>query len=155
MADQTRLGERLDPELLRAVLKRYFELAARVLERHGGSVEKYVGDAVMAVFGVPDVHEDDAMRAVRAALELRGELTGLNEQLEREVGVALEIRIGINTGEVVAGDQSAGQMIVTGDAVNLAARLQQAVRGTRSCWESRPGAWCEAPSGSSRRTRSR
>jgi predicted ATPase/class 3 adenylate cyclase len=128
VADQTSLGERLDPELLRAVLKRYFELTARVLGRHGATVEKYIGDAVMAVFGVPDVHEDDAMRAVRAALEVRDELDGLNEELQREVGIALEIRIGINTGEVVAGDHSAGQMIVTGDAVNLAARLQQAVQ---------------------------
>ncbi|HVN61905.1 MAG TPA: BTAD domain-containing putative transcriptional regulator [Gaiellaceae bacterium] len=125
VADSTELGERLDPELLRGVLVRYFELVAGVLERHGASVEKFVGDAVMAVFGVPDVHEDDAMRAVRAAFELRDELAGLNEQLEREVGFALEVRVGINTGEVVAGDHSAGQMIVTGDAVNVAARLQQ------------------------------
>ncbi len=128
VVDQTSLGERLDPELLRAVLKRYFELTSRVLARHGATVEKYVGDAVMAVFGVPDVHEDDAMRAVRAALEVRDGLAGLNEELQREVGVALEVRIGINTGEVVAGDHSGGQMIVTGDAVNLAARLQQAVQ---------------------------
>jgi predicted ATPase/class 3 adenylate cyclase len=128
VVDSTELGERLAPELLRGVLLRYFELAARVLERHGASVEKFVGDAVMAVFGVPDVHEDDAMRAVRAAFELRDELAGLNEELEREVGVALEVRVGINTGEVVAGDHSAGQMIVTGDAVNVAARLQQAVQ---------------------------
>ena len=128
LADSTALGERLDPEPLRGVLKRYFEVAARVLDRHGASVEKFIGDAVMAVFGVPDVHEDDAMRAVRAAVELRDELASLNHQLEREVGVTLEVRIGLNTGEVVAGDPSAGQMIVTGDAVNLAARLQQAVR---------------------------
>ena len=128
VADSTVLGERLDPELLRGVLKRYFELASRVLDRHGASVEKFVGDAVMAVFGVPDVHEDDAMRAVRAAFELRDELADLNVQLEREVGVALDVRMGINTGEVVTGDHAAGQMIVTGDAVNLAARLQQVVQ---------------------------
>src|SRR5215212_1258946 len=80
----TALGERLDPESLRRVLARYFELASQVVERHGGSVEKFIGDAVMAVFGVPHVHEDDALRAVRAAAELRGSLEPLNAELERD-----------------------------------------------------------------------
>ena len=121
----TALGERLDPESLRAVMARYFDLARRVVERHGGTVEKFIGDAVMAVFGVPLLHEDDALRAVRAAADLRAELTGLNETLERDYGTTLELRIGINTGEVVTGTH---ERLATGDAVNVAARLEQAAR---------------------------
>ena len=122
----TALGEQLDPESLRRVMIRYFEEMRLVLERHGGTVEKFIGDAVMAVFGIPQVHEDDALRAVRAADEMRERLVSLNEELERDRGVAIATRIGVNTGEVVAGDPSAGQALVTGDAVNLAARLEQA-----------------------------
>jgi class 3 adenylate cyclase/tetratricopeptide (TPR) repeat protein len=107
----TALGERLDPEATRKLMSRYFETARGVLERHGASVEKFIGDAVMAVFGIPQVHEDDALRAARAALELRDSVTDL------------ELRIGVNTGEVVAGT---GETLVTGDAVNVAARLEQA-----------------------------
>jgi len=128
LVDSTALGDRLDPEVHRDVLKRYFALASRVLHRHGGSVEKFIGDAVMAVFGVPTVHEDDAMRAVRAAFELRAELGTLNDELDAAAGEALDIRIGINTGEVMAGDPSAGDMLVTGDTVNLAARLEQSAQ---------------------------
>jgi class 3 adenylate cyclase len=109
----TALGERLDPEALRNVMSRYFEVARVILERHGATVEKFIGDAVMAVFGVPAVHEDDALRAARAALELRRDVA--------ELGI--ELRIGINTGEVVAAE---GETLVTGDAVNVAARLEQA-----------------------------
>jgi class 3 adenylate cyclase len=122
----TALGERLDPESLRHVMQRYFEEMRVVLEHHGGTVEKFIGDAVMAVFGVPQVHEDDALRAVRAAEEMRDRLGTLNEDLERDWGVRLEIRTGVNTGEVVAGDASGGQSFATGDAVNVAARLEQA-----------------------------
>jgi class 3 adenylate cyclase/tetratricopeptide (TPR) repeat protein len=122
----TSLGERLDPEALRAVMERYFETAQVVLERHGGTVEKFIGDAVMAVFGIPVVHEDDALRAVRAAVELRGEVRRLNEELDRERGVRIALRTGINTGEVMVGDPSARQFYATGDAVNVAARLEQA-----------------------------
>jgi class 3 adenylate cyclase/tetratricopeptide (TPR) repeat protein len=122
----TELGEQLDPESLRHVMQRYFEEMRAVLERHGGTVEKFIGDAVMAVFGIPHVHEDDALRAVRAAAEMRERLATLNEDLERDWGVRLEIRTGVNTGEVVAGDFSAGQSFATGDAVNVAARLEQA-----------------------------
>jgi class 3 adenylate cyclase len=121
----TGLGERLDPESLRRVMARYFEEMKAAVERHGGTVEKFIGDAVMAVFGIPSVHEDDALRAVRAAQEMRERLDGLNGELERDWGVALRSRIGVNTGEVVAGDPSAGQTLVTGDAVNVAARLEQ------------------------------
>jgi class 3 adenylate cyclase/tetratricopeptide (TPR) repeat protein len=121
----TALGERLDPESLRRVLARYFELASQIVERHGGSVEKFIGDAVMAVFGVPHVHEDDALRAVRAAAELRESLERLNAELERDYGTQLSLRIGINTGEVVTGTE---ERLATGDAVNVAARLEQAAQ---------------------------
>jgi class 3 adenylate cyclase len=122
----TALGEQLDPESLRRVMSRYFDVMAAALERHGATVEKFIGDAIMAVFGLPLVHEDDALRAVRAAVEMRDDLARLNEELERDYGVRLENRTGINTGEVVAGDPRAGQRLVTGDAVNVAARLEQA-----------------------------
>src|ERR1044071_8803307 len=92
VSGSTALGERIDPESLRRVMARYFETAKAVVERHGGTVEKVIGDAVMAVFGVPAVHEDDALRAVRAADELRGGLNGLNEELERDYGTRLELR---------------------------------------------------------------
>ncbi|HUF58251.1 MAG TPA: adenylate/guanylate cyclase domain-containing protein [Actinomycetota bacterium] len=122
----TALGERLDPEALRSVMGRYFDEMAAVIESHGGTVEKFIGDAVMAVFGIPRLHEDDAVRAVRAAVGMRDALASLNTDLEREHGEGLAARIGVNTGEVVAGDPSAGQRLVTGDAVNIAARLEQA-----------------------------
>jgi class 3 adenylate cyclase/tetratricopeptide (TPR) repeat protein len=120
----TAMGERLDPESLRRVMSRYFSEMRAALERHGGTVEKFIGDAVMAVFGVPTVHEDDALRAVRAAAEMREALDAVNKELERDHGVALAARIGVNTGEVVAGVE--GETLVTGDAVNVAARLEQA-----------------------------
>jgi class 3 adenylate cyclase len=113
LTGSTAIGERTDPEALRALMNRYYETARVVLERHGGTVEKFVGDAVMAVFGIPVAREDDALRAVRAAAELRDVVHGLG----------LETRIGVNTGAVVAGE---GDTLVTGDAVNVAARLEQA-----------------------------
>jgi class 3 adenylate cyclase/tetratricopeptide (TPR) repeat protein len=121
----TSLGELLDPESLRNVMSRYFDLARTVVQRHGGTVEKFIGDAVMAVFGVPTAHEDDALRAVRAATEMRENLAALNDELERGSGVRLEIRTGVNSGQVVAGDPSSGQSFVSGDTVNVAARLEQ------------------------------
>jgi class 3 adenylate cyclase/tetratricopeptide (TPR) repeat protein len=122
----TALGEHLDPESLREVLTRYFDGMRASLESHGGTVEKYIGDAVMAVFGLPRVHEDDALRAVRAALEMQTTLERLNDEFERDYGVRLTNRTGVATGEVVAGNPSAGQRLVTGDIVNVAARLEQA-----------------------------
>src|SRR5690348_7152723 len=104
------MGERLDPEQLRTVMAEYFAVAREAIERHGGTVEKFIGDAVMAVFGVPTVREDDALRAVRAAIDLRD-------------AAQIDVRIGVNTGEVVTGT---GETLVTGDAVNVAARLEQA-----------------------------
>jgi class 3 adenylate cyclase/tetratricopeptide (TPR) repeat protein len=109
----TALGDSVDPEALQVLLARYFERMKAIVERHGGSVEKFIGDAVMAVFGVPAVHEDDALRACRAAAEMR--------EAFPELGI--EGRIGVNTGEVVTGPD---ERLATGDAVNVAARLQQA-----------------------------
>src|SRR5581483_11843578 len=123
VASSTALGERLDPESLRRVLARYFERVSRVIERHGGTVEKFVGDAVMAVFGVPVVHEDDALRAVRAAAEIQEAVEALAVELEHDYGTQLAVRIGVNTGEVVTGSS---ERLATGDAVNVAARLEQA-----------------------------
>jgi predicted ATPase/class 3 adenylate cyclase len=122
----TDLGEALDSEALREVMSRYFEVMRDALEQHGGTVEKYIGDAVMAVFGLPRVREDDALRAVRAAAAMQAALAELNDELERRWGVRLTNRTGVNTGEVVAGDPTLGQRLVTGDAVNVAARLEQA-----------------------------
>ena len=122
----TALGEQLDPESLRRVMGRYFDEMKAVVESHEGTVEKFIGDAVMAVFGIPIVHEDDALRAVRAAAEMRERLGALNEELERDWGVRIEVRTGVNTGEVVAGDGSGGQRFATGDAVNVAKRFEEA-----------------------------
>ena len=122
----TSLGEKLDSESLREVLSVYFSAMRQVLERHGGTVEKYIGDAIMAVFGLPRLHEDDALRAVRAAFEMGTALQDLNPRLQATWGLSLENRTGVNTGEVVAGDPTTGQRLATGDTVNVAARLEQA-----------------------------
>jgi len=122
----TRLGERLDPEAVRRVMTRFFREMQAVLERHGGTVEKFIGDAVMAVFGIPVLHEDDALRAIRAAVEMRDALEQLNADLEASVGISLATRTGVNTGEVITGDPFVPEHLVVGDAVNVAARLQQA-----------------------------
>jgi class 3 adenylate cyclase/tetratricopeptide (TPR) repeat protein len=123
----TTLGHGFDPEALREMLGRYFAEMKRVVERHGGAVEKFVGDAVMAVFGVPQVHEDDALRAVRAAAEMRAALAAVNEELERMWGVAITTRTGVNTGEILveARRREAGYGMLLGDPVNVAARLEQ------------------------------
>jgi class 3 adenylate cyclase len=126
LKDSTALGERLDSEALHEVKERYFTAMAAEIKRHGGKIEKYIGDAIMAVFGLPAIHEDDALRAVRAASEMQAALADLNDELERRWGVRLAHRTGVNTGEVVAGDVTAGQRLTTGDAVNVAARLEQA-----------------------------
>src|SRR6266702_5555302 len=122
----TALGEQLDPESLREVIQRYFAEMRTVIERHGGTVEKFIGDAVMAVFCVPQVHEDDALRAVRAAIDMQASLVELNQEFELGWGTRIEARIGVNTGEVVAADPGSGQSFVSGDPVNVAARLEQA-----------------------------
>ena len=128
VAGSTSLGEQLDPETLRALLGRHFAVMKRIIELHGGTVEKFIGDAVMAVFGIPLLHEDDALRAVRAAGDIRIELAALDAELEASRGLAIRFRTGINTGEVVAGDPTGGQGFVTGDTVNTAARLEEAAQ---------------------------
>jgi class 3 adenylate cyclase/tetratricopeptide (TPR) repeat protein len=124
----TALGERVDAETLRWAMQRWFGRMAEVIERHGGTVENYVGDAVMAVFGIPVAHEDDALRAVRAAAEMREEIAVLRAELEGERGVDLAVRIGVNTGEAVTGVAAAGRFFTAGDMVNVGARLEQAAR---------------------------
>ena len=122
----TDLGQRLDSESLRAVMNRYFEVMRAELEDHGGTIEKFIGDAIMAVFGLPTLHEDDALRAVRAAAGMQTALLRLNDELDRSWGIQLANRTGVYTGEIVAGDPAGGQRLVTGDPVNTAARLEQA-----------------------------
>ena len=125
--DSTALGERLDSESLHEVKERYFAAMAEPIKRHGGKIEKYIGDAIMAVFGLPQAHEDDALRAVRAAVGMRDKLNELNAALEKRFGVTLSARTGVNTGEVVAlDDPAADQKLATGDAVNVTARLEAA-----------------------------
>ena len=126
VAGSTGLGERLDPEQLKEVLDAFLHAMRVELEAEGGTVEKFIGDAVMAVFGVPTAHEDDPTRALRAALRMRRALDRLNDVLEERHGIRLAIRIGVNTGDVVARTSPRlGEGFVTGDAVNVAARLEQ------------------------------
>jgi class 3 adenylate cyclase len=126
VAGSTELGERLDAERLQEVLGTYFAAMREEIEAEGGTVEKFIGDAIMAAFGVPVAHEDDPARALRAALRMRRRLPEVNEELSSRFGVSLEIRIGLNTGEVLAAtDPRPGDPMVTGDAVNVAARLEQ------------------------------
>ena len=124
----TALGERVDSETLRWAMQRWFVRMRDVVESHGGTVENYIGDAVMAVFGIPVAHEDDALRAVRAAASMREQVQALGEELRRERGVELSVRMGVNTGEAVTGDAAAGGFFTAGDIVNVAARLEQAAR---------------------------
>jgi class 3 adenylate cyclase/tetratricopeptide (TPR) repeat protein len=126
VSGSTALGEQLDPESLRRVMGRYFDEMQAVVESHEGTVEKFIGDAVMAVFGIPVLHEEDALRAVRAAVEMRDRLTALNAELEQDWGVTIAVRTGVNTGEVVAGHGTGGQRLATGDAVNVAKRFEEA-----------------------------
>ena len=126
IAGSTDIGERLDPESINNVMRLYSAEMSAALERNGGTVEKFIGDAVMAVFGVPVAHEDDALRAVSAAAAMKASLELLNADFERRWGVRLRVRTGVNTGEVVSADPSKGHGFVSGDAVNVAARLEQA-----------------------------
>jgi class 3 adenylate cyclase/tetratricopeptide (TPR) repeat protein len=125
----TPLADRLDPEDMRAILTGYFNLMTEQIRRHGGTVEKYIGDAVMAVFGSPVAHEDDPDRAIRAALDMQTALNNFNITRQRRESEAahLQMRIGINTGDVAAPGAPFNRQdfLITGDAVNVAARLQQ------------------------------
>ena len=120
------LAAALDAEALGRVLQSYFETVSAAIARHGGTIEKYAGDAVMAAFGIPVSHEDDALRAARAALDVRAGLAVLNERLSSDFGVGIEVRIGLESGEVVATPTDARQRLVTGEAVGIAAKLEQA-----------------------------
>ena len=132
LSGSTALAERVDAEAVFGLMRSYFESTQSALERHGGAVEKFVGDAVVGVFGIPEAHEDDALRACRAASEIQERVTMLNEQLEERYGTRIAVRIGINTGEVVTGEVGSramfagGDAVVLGDAMNVAARLEQA-----------------------------
>ena len=124
LVGSTELGSSLDTEVLRVVMADYWGRARSVVEHHGGTVEKFIGDAVVGVFGVPTLHEDDALRAVRAAADLLVAVRELNKDLAERLGVVLAVRIGVNTGEVFTG--SGGEALVSADAANVAARLEQA-----------------------------
>jgi class 3 adenylate cyclase/tetratricopeptide (TPR) repeat protein len=126
LVGSTSLGEEVDSEALREIMSTYLEEMRQGVEEHGGTVEKFLGDGVLAVFGVPRVHEDDALRAVRAAVAMKQRLAALNRELEERWGVQLANRTGLNTGELVAGEAVAGHGLVIGDPVNVAARLEQA-----------------------------
>ncbi|MFF8715547.1 adenylate/guanylate cyclase domain-containing protein [Streptomyces sp. NPDC015184] len=126
LVGSTALSGLLDPETLRTVTLRYFAVMSEQIEAHGGTPEKFIGDAVMAVFGVPVMREDDARRALAAALGMREALAVLNTELEATLGIRLDIRIGVNTGQVVASsDASTRQALISGETVNVAARLEQ------------------------------
>jgi class 3 adenylate cyclase/tetratricopeptide (TPR) repeat protein len=120
----TALGERLEPETLSRVMREYFAAVKPAVERHGGTLAKFIGDAVMAVFGLTRLHEDDALRAVRAAVEMQRALAELNRELERRYGLMLSARTGINTGPVAGEGLTPDRNFVAGDTANTAARLQ-------------------------------
>ena len=129
LVGSTALSERIDAEALHAVTSRYWQAMRAVAERHEGRVEKFIGDAIMAVFGVPRLHEDDALRAVVAADEMRRAVEGLNDELTARWGVSIRVRAGVATGEVVVSSAPGGPAVV-GSALNLAARLEtEAVPG--------------------------
>jgi len=127
IAGSTGLAESLDPERMKEVMDTYFDAMRGEIEAEGGTVEKFIGDAVVAAFGVPAAHEDDPVRALRAALRMRRRLGELNAELSSTFGVALQVRVGVNTGEVLAATApEPDEAMVTGEAVNVAARLEQA-----------------------------
>ena len=127
----TPLGERLDPEAMRRILSRYFGEVATIVARHGGTLESSRGDALVAVFGLPVLHEDDALRAVRAAVEARSALAVVNDELIRDYELGLDTRTGVNTGEVVGGDSPTGSTLATGDMVERG----RPARATRAAGE--------------------
>jgi class 3 adenylate cyclase len=124
LAASTELAARLDPEDLRGILRPFFTAMVEEIERFGGTVEKFIGDAVVAVFGVPVAHEDDPERAVRAALAMQRRLPGLNADLRPTTGEDLAMRIGVNTGEVVTAVGIDREALVTGEVINVAARFE-------------------------------
>lgn len=128
IVDSTKLAERLEAEVLGDVLTRYFAAMRVCIEEHGGTIERFIGDAITAVFGIPIVLEDDAARAVGAATDMRTALASLNEQLHWEHGIRIKSRTGINTGEVIAADRHAKRTLPLGDTPRVAARLEQSAQ---------------------------
>jgi len=125
LASSTALGEQLDPEVMRGIVARFFEMASEQVRSRGGSVEKFSGDAVMALFGLPSAHEDDPERAVRTAVAIRQGVAALAADTDERHAISVALRIGIESGEVVVGDPYGGATMATGDAMNVAARLEQ------------------------------
>jgi class 3 adenylate cyclase len=125
VVDSMSLGEFLDPESVHRILERYSEIAREILERHEGEIEKFIGDAVVAVFGLTELHEDDALRAVRAAVELRDAAMDFRDELLETSGIEFGISIGVNSGDVFVGGGAGRETFATGDSVNVAARLEQ------------------------------
>ena len=148
LSGYTALNESLDPEEVEALMARVKSDAGAVIERHGGTVNQFVGDEIMALFGVPVARRDDARRAVAAALELHGVVEAYLATLEPAFARTLAMHTGINTGLVVArrSDARAGDYALTGDAVNTAARLRSAAASTRSSSARRRGSRCPMPS---------
>ncbi len=124
VVDSTALGEQLDPESVHSILERYSRDARAILERHGGSVEKFIGDAIVGFFGMDELHEDDALRALRAAVELRDSVWQLRDELAR-TGIELDVKLAVNSGDLFVGAGGGRETFATGDAVNVAARLEQ------------------------------
>ena len=153
MVGFTALGERLDQESLRRVMDRFYAEMRAAIEGEGGTVAKFIGDAVMAVWGTPTVGEDDALRGVRAAEAMRGALTALNDDLDTRWGVRIGLRIGVNAGEVVVDPAKSADLLV-GDTLNVAARLEQAAAPGDVLVGSETSASCATTRGSSRSRRS-
>src|SRR5689334_3747458 len=125
LVGSTPLAEKRDPEQVHGLLARYSETCADILEEHGGAVEKFIGDAIVAFYGLPDLHEDDALRAVRAAVDLKQAVAELSVELQRELGVGIAVKVAVSTGEVFIGPGRRRHAFPSGDALNVAARLEQ------------------------------
>lgn len=125
LVGSTAMGDEFDVESVREVMFQYFAESERIVERHGGVVEKFIGDAILAVFGLPTTREDDALRAVRAAVAIQSHIDQLNVQLDRRFGRTIELRIGVNSGEFIVGGSYRDEPLVAGDVANVAARLEQ------------------------------
>ena len=125
LSGYTAVSERLDPERMKSLVDRALRRLGEEVERHGGTIDKYIGDNVMGVFGAPVAHEDDPERAVRAGLAMQAAMDEINERIAADIGASFALRVGINSGDVLAGRVGDGYTVI-GDPVNVAARLQGA-----------------------------